>query len=89
VNRIPDNFLPKIRGGLMMGGLWDLRTPGLGLKEKISDSYPNINMPWIGRGCIGSQASRPAGPVAAVLTTRRGDKKLTQKIASNQLKRLN
>jgi hypothetical protein len=40
VNRIPDNFLPKARGGLMMGGLRDWRTTGLGLKEKISDGYP-------------------------------------------------
>jgi hypothetical protein len=39
VNRIPDNFLPKTRGGLMMGELRDRRTTRLRLKEKISDGY--------------------------------------------------
>jgi hypothetical protein len=61
VNRIPDNFLPKTRGGLMMGGFRDRRTTGLGLEEKISDGYPQTIGPPDWARFISRGAQRRAG----------------------------
>jgi hypothetical protein len=72
VNRIPDNFLPKTCGGLMMEGLRDWRTAGLGLEEKLSDGYPKtIGPPDWARG-----AQRRPGWATAALD----DEKQHQKI---------
>ena len=58
VNRNTDNFLPKTRGGLMMGRLREWRTTGLGLKEKISDGYPKTVGPPNRARLISSGADR-------------------------------
>jgi hypothetical protein len=88
VNRIPDNFLPKTRGGRMMGKLRDWRTIGLGLKEKISDGYPKTIGPPDWARFIGSGAQRRPGWATAALDDEK-TKNLTPIIARNPLKRLN
>src|SRR3984957_20670635 len=65
VNRIPDNFLPKTRDGLMIGGPRDWRTTGLGLKEKISDCHARLSGRRIGRAA--SAAKHTAEQVGRTL----------------------
>jgi hypothetical protein len=73
--RIADNFLPEMRGELMMAGLWDWQTTGLRLKERIPDG----NMAPSAAG-VDSGANRPTGAAhAALMTKKRAQKPYDEK----------
>ena len=88
VNRIADNFLPKTRGALMIGGLRDWLTTGLGLKEKISDGYPRtIGPPHRARFMSSEHAAGRVGRTAP-LAGKRASKNFPPKISRNPLKKV-
>jgi hypothetical protein len=58
VNRIPDNFLPKTRGGLMMEGFGTGEQPGSDCRGKIFDGYPKTIGPPDWARILSGEANR-------------------------------
>jgi hypothetical protein len=58
-----------------MEGLWDWRTTGLKLKERIPDLDSGNIVPSDGAAGVDSEANRPTGAAQLRLTTRNGHEK--------------
>ena len=53
--------MPETVSGLRMEGLWDWRTTGLKLKERIPDLDSGNIVPSDGAAGVDSEANRPTG----------------------------